>query len=61
MIPADGEPSCDGVGELWFDNDEAMQSALNSGEMRAAVEDAETFLDMDRTGMVIVAEKTVIG
>jgi uncharacterized protein (TIGR02118 family) len=50
---------CDGVGELWFDSDEAMTSALNSPEMAAAVEDAKGFLDMDRTGLVIVDEKSV--
>jgi uncharacterized protein (TIGR02118 family) len=61
VISASGEPTCDGVGELWFANDEAMQSALNSPAMAAAVEDAKNFLDMERTGLVIVEEKTVIG
>jgi hypothetical protein len=37
-----------------------MQRALNSPEMAAAVEDAKTFLDMDRTGLLIVEEKTVL-
>jgi uncharacterized protein (TIGR02118 family) len=50
---------CDGVGELWFDSDEAITSALNSPEMAAAVQDAENFLDMSRTGLIIVQEKTV--
>jgi len=52
---------CDGVGELWFGNDEDMERALNSQEMKAAVESAKSFLDMDRTAMVIVREKTLIG
>jgi uncharacterized protein (TIGR02118 family) len=56
-----GEPACDGVGELWFENDETMQSALDSPTMAAAVEDAKNFLDMEKTGLVIVEEKTVIG
>ena len=58
---APGEPACDGVGELWFETDEAMQSALNSSAMAAAVEDAKNFLDMEKTGLVFVEEKTVIG
>ena len=56
-----GGSTCDGIGELWFDDDEAMTAALNSPQMGAAVEDARTFLDMEQTGMVIVDEKTIIG
>jgi uncharacterized protein (TIGR02118 family) len=52
---------CDGIGELWFESDEALEAALGSPEMAAAVEDATNFLDMDRTGLVIVDEKTPIG
>ena len=54
---APGEPICDGVGELWFDSDEAMQQALSSPEMGAAVEDAKRFLDMEKTGLIIVEER----
>jgi uncharacterized protein (TIGR02118 family) len=54
-----GEPICDGVGELWFDTDEAMQQALSSPEMGAAVEDAKRFLDMDKTGLLLVEEYPV--
>jgi uncharacterized protein (TIGR02118 family) len=36
--------ACDGVGEMWFESDEAMQSALTSPAMAAAVEDAKNFL-----------------
>jgi uncharacterized protein (TIGR02118 family) len=57
VVSAAGEPICDGVGELWFDSSETMQHALQSAEMGAAVEDAGRFLDMDRTGMVIVNER----
>ncbi len=42
-------------------SDEAMQQALNSPEMGAAVEDAKRFLDMEKTGLIIVEEKPVIG
>jgi len=61
VTSAPGEPICDGVGELWFESDQAMNAALNSPEMGAAVDDAKRFLDMERTGMIIVDEKTVIG
>lgn len=61
VTSAPGEPICDGVGELWFESDQAMNAALNSPEMGAAVDDAKRFLDMERTGMVIVDEKTIIG
>jgi hypothetical protein len=49
------------VGELWFESDEVMNEALNSPQMGAAVEDARRFLDMDKTGLIIVDEKTVVG
>ncbi len=58
---APGEPAaCDGIGELWFESDDALQRALSSPEMTAAVEDAQNFLDFERTGLVIVEEKAVI-
>jgi uncharacterized protein (TIGR02118 family) len=61
MTAPDEPAACDGVGELWFESDDAMQAALNSPEMGAAVEDAEHFLDMEKTGLVVVEEKTVVG
>jgi uncharacterized protein (TIGR02118 family) len=56
---APGEPICDGVGELWFESDETMQQGLNSSQMAAAVEDAKRFLDMGRTGLLIVEETPI--
>jgi hypothetical protein len=38
-----------------------MTEALNSAEMATAVEDAKNFLDMEKTGMVIVQEQSVVG
>src|ERR1700755_2883781 len=58
---APAEPVCDGIGELWFATDGLMNEALNSPEMTAAVEDAKRFLDMERTGMILVQEKILIG
>jgi uncharacterized protein (TIGR02118 family) len=62
VVSAPAEPAaCDGVGELWFESDEALQAALGSPEMGAAVEDAQNFLDMETTGLVIVDEKAIVG
>jgi uncharacterized protein (TIGR02118 family) len=61
VVGSPGEPACDGIGELWFEDDEVMKEALESPEMTAAVEDAKNFLDMERTGLVIVEERAVIG
>ena len=62
VISAPGEePICDGIGELWFESDAAMEKALKSEEFAAALEDAKNFLDMDRTGMLLVEETTAIG
>jgi uncharacterized protein (TIGR02118 family) len=60
VTSAPGEPVCDGVGELWFETDEALETALNSPQMAAAVEDARNFLDMERTGLIIVEEMTFV-
>lgn len=61
VVDSPGEPACDGIGEFWFESDEAMVKALQSPEMAEAVEDAKNFLDMERTGLVIVEERTIFG
>jgi uncharacterized protein (TIGR02118 family) len=61
VAAAPAEPICDGIGELWFESPGAMEAALESPEMAAAVDDAKNFLDMERTGMVIVEEKIIVG
>jgi hypothetical protein len=38
-----------------------LHRLLESPQMAAAVEDAKNFLDMDRTGLIIVQEKTIVG
>jgi len=60
VTSAPGEPVSDGVGELWFESNDAMEKALSSAEMAAAVEDAKNFLDMEKTGLIIVEEKTIV-
>jgi uncharacterized protein (TIGR02118 family) len=54
-----GEPFCDGVGELWFESADAVPQALQSQEFAAVVEEAQSFIDFDRTGMVVVNERSV--
>jgi uncharacterized protein (TIGR02118 family) len=59
VLPSEAAP--DGIGELWFDDPAALEQAMNSPEMGAAVEDAKRFLDMEKTYALVVAEKPVIG
>ena len=61
VVSEDREGAPDGIGELWFNNIEALQTAMSSAEMGAAVEDAKNFLDMDKTYALVVEEKMVIG
>jgi uncharacterized protein (TIGR02118 family) len=61
VVGGPGEAACDGVGEMWFDSDAAMNKALSSAEMSSAVEDAKNFLDMQRTSVFVVSEQTMIG
>jgi uncharacterized protein (TIGR02118 family) len=60
VVQLPSEAAADGIGELWFDNAEAMEQAMKSPQMGAAVEDAKRFLDMQRTYALVVQEKTVI-
>jgi uncharacterized protein (TIGR02118 family) len=60
-IAVPSEAAADGIGELWFDSPAAMEQAMNSRQMAAAVEDAKRFLDMERTYALVVEEKTVLG
>jgi len=61
VVSEDGEKLPDGIGELWFDDADALETAMNSSEMGAAIEDAKRFLDMEKTYAVIVEEETVLG
>ena len=46
-LPNESAP--DGIGESWFKDAQALQTAMNSPEMGAAVEDAKRFLNMEKT------------
>jgi uncharacterized protein (TIGR02118 family) len=58
--PEQGEPFCDGVGELWFESADVVPQALQSQEFAAVVEEAQSFIDFDRTGMIVVNEKDTV-
>lgn len=60
-VAVPSEAAADGVGELWLDSAAAMEQAMNSTQMAAAVEDAKRFLDMQKTYALVVDEKTVFG
>lgn len=61
VVSEEGENQPDGIGELWFDDQETLEAAMNSPEMGAAIEDAKRFLDMERTYAVVVKEEAVLG
>jgi uncharacterized protein (TIGR02118 family) len=46
--PDGSEAPYAGVGELWFDSIESAKTALATSEWRAVIEDASTFMDLDR-------------
>lgn len=50
----------DGIGELWFETDAALENAMSS-ELGAAVDDAKKFLDLEPTYAVPADEATIIG
>ena len=51
-----GAADCDGIGEMWFADEEAMNRALASPEMAQVLENAKIFLDMDRSSLVTTTE-----
>ena len=58
-MPSEAAP--DGIAELWFDDAQALEQAMDSPEMAAAVEDAKRYLNMATTYALVVDENTVIG
>ena len=55
-----GPAAADGIGELWYPSEEAMNAALTSPEFAAAFEDGRRFADMDKSYAVVVREKRII-
>ena len=60
LYAGENAPAYDGAAELWFDNMEAMQSAMSSPEVKAAVEDERNFIDHSRVFRIITEEKPVV-
>lgn len=62
LVAGDGQspPACDGVTEMWWDDEEAMQQALVSPEAEAAFADAENFMDVSRSEVFFVAEHEIV-
>ena len=54
------QPSFDGAAELWFDDLEAMRAAMQSPEVRAALEDEKNFIDHSRVASFVTIEKPVV-
>lgn len=46
--PTGDDPPYAGLGEVWFDDEAAARTALESPEWKAVLADAVTFMDMDR-------------
>jgi hypothetical protein len=46
---------------MWFESDRTMEAAIKSSEMAAAFEDAKRFLDLERSGMLVVEVKVIVG
>ena len=55
-----GDPPCDGIAELWFDNQDVLLSSLGSAEAQRTLTDLANFADTERTKPVIVDQRVVI-
>ncbi len=55
------ESAPDWVGELWFDDQDALDACLNSQEMADDFEDAKRFADLDKVYSLVVEEQVYIG
>ncbi len=54
-----GEPVCDGLAELWFDDTQALRDLQRSPELRAVLADEPNFIDVS-TRREIITEDVVI-
>ena len=57
--PGGGAPPYDGIGELWFDNREAVTASLQSAEFAAVMQDGMSFGDLERSQMLLVEEAEI--
>ena len=54
------DPPYDGAAELWFDDLDAMRAAMQSDEVKAAMEDEKNFIDHTRVASFVTTEKPVV-
>jgi uncharacterized protein (TIGR02118 family) len=54
-------PAYDGAAELWFDDLDAMRTAMQTPEVAAAMEDEKNFIDHSRVASFVTVEKPVVG
>ena len=54
------QPAYDGAAELWFDDLDAMRAAMQSPELKAALEDEKNFIDHSRVASFVTIEKPVV-
>ncbi|HET6614266.1 MAG TPA: EthD domain-containing protein [Dehalococcoidia bacterium] len=57
---AQNKPAYDGAAELWFDDLDAMRTAMRTPEVAAALEDEKNFIDHSRVASFITVEKPVV-
>lgn len=51
----------DGVAEVWFDDIEAMRAAMDSEQVKAALEDEKNFIDHTNVALFLTEEHVVVG
>jgi len=52
----EGDLQFDGIAELWFDSEEALQSAMASPEWRATIADVPNFAVLEKSWAALVDE-----
>jgi uncharacterized protein (TIGR02118 family) len=57
--PALGEPSHDGLAEMWFDSNESTQAAMMSPAGQALSADMAQFVDLTKVNILVVDELTL--
>lgn len=58
--PDGTEPPYDGFSEMWWDDAESLQAALESPEGKAAVEDIGNIVDMERQQVFVVEQHSIV-
>ena len=56
----DGNVFCDGIAEMWFDDMASFGAGMGSDQGRALLEDARNFVEIEKSGLVLVDEIEVL-